>query len=267
MTPRPHYKGKVLIEVVESILPISTADWEKVAEEYQTKSGEVLIRDVDDLKRHWTQKLTNNGRKPTGKSGDKSTDNIYLAQQVEKKIFNKREVGAVGDDQDGVQSEIEDDEDNEDVDDDEKEDRDEEVFGPGPNASTTKKRVSENPNAGGKTKNSRNSGGSRGGNSRVLQNIGESINQLTNLAAGGSQADMMQMMFAMQQQSNQQMMQMQQQNMMMMAMVFGRDLPMMPTRTGNHATNSSSSSSSNQASRMGAYQFTSPSSDNSDATI
>ena len=92
----PHYKNKILLEVVKEFLPVSTADWERVATVYHARSNESSLRSVDDLKRQWKEKLCNKGLKPTGKSGD-ANDQILAAQNVEKQIFQKKNIGNNGD--------------------------------------------------------------------------------------------------------------------------------------------------------------------------
>ena len=81
----PHYKNKILLEVVKEFLPVSTVDWERIATVYHAKSNELSLRSVDDLKRQWKEKLCNKGLKPTGKSEDANYQ-ILAAQNVEKNI-------------------------------------------------------------------------------------------------------------------------------------------------------------------------------------
>jgi hypothetical protein len=154
----------------------------------------------------------------TGKAGDKSTDLTYRAQLVENQIFSKKNVGTAGDDD--LDDEVDEDpegngQDEQDIGDQE-DGEDEDLFGPNERTaevtvpviqaaasnepSFARKRTSENSGGViGKTKNSKHSvgQGTRGGSSKLLQNIGDSIHQLANSAAGGAQMDMMQMMLTM----------------------------------------------------------------------
>jgi hypothetical protein len=206
----PHYKNKLLMDIVQDILPISTTDWEQVSIQYFSRSQESSQRSVEDLKRQWKEKLCNKGIKPTGKAGD-GKDQIFAAQNIEKLIFQKKNVGCNGDSSSEGEDEDEDDDEDEDEDEDdignEREDEgnlnldlENELFGPGPvtvsSASGTgaptqavkkgnNKRRSESstvatPGLAPKTKNSRNSGGSRQGAGQALQEMGKAMSSLAN---------------------------------------------------------------------------------------
>ena len=55
----PRTKGKVnyktndLIEVIEKKLPQGAEGWKEVAVLYKVKTSENILRDYEDLKRHW----------------------------------------------------------------------------------------------------------------------------------------------------------------------------------------------------------------------
>jgi len=85
----PNYKKDILLNVIESILPVSSLDWEIVASRYQEISGESVIRDHMEIKRQFNQKLCNRGVKPTGNSGANSS--ILKAQKISYKILKKEE--------------------------------------------------------------------------------------------------------------------------------------------------------------------------------
>ena len=63
----PQWNNKKLMKVVQHYLPVSSADWEKVAQQYQLDTCETKLREVSTMKRQWTEKLCNKGKKPTGK--------------------------------------------------------------------------------------------------------------------------------------------------------------------------------------------------------
>ena len=77
----PHYKRDLLLSIIERRLPSGSEAWKLVCQEYQRESGEATIRDSDDVKRHFHEKLCNKDQKPTGKSGDEK-DVILLAQKI-----------------------------------------------------------------------------------------------------------------------------------------------------------------------------------------
>ena len=50
----PNYKNEVLINLVEAVLPTGAMMWVIVADRYQVASGEVSVREGQDIKRHFT---------------------------------------------------------------------------------------------------------------------------------------------------------------------------------------------------------------------
>ena len=68
MPKKPQYKNDILLSILEKVLPANVNDWEAVCSEYQTKSGEDSLRDVDSVKRHFNEKLWNKHQKATGES-------------------------------------------------------------------------------------------------------------------------------------------------------------------------------------------------------
>ena len=66
-----------------------------VAERYQEASGETLLRDGPDLRRHFIQKLCNRGIKPTGNSGEKNGA-TKRAQEIYESILVKESVANFG---------------------------------------------------------------------------------------------------------------------------------------------------------------------------
>ncbi len=90
-----NYKKKVLLDVVKEILPHGSYAWEQVAVAYKEKSGESELRDKDDVKRHWVERMCNKYKKPTGKSGDEN-DFILKCQRVQRQIHKKSEAAVMG---------------------------------------------------------------------------------------------------------------------------------------------------------------------------
>jgi len=67
------------------VRPIGNNGWEIVAQRYCEASGEVDPREVKDLKSHWVNKLCNNFKKPTGKTGE-AGDRINRCIEIERQI-------------------------------------------------------------------------------------------------------------------------------------------------------------------------------------
>ena len=90
-----NYKKKILLEVVQDILPNGSYAWEQVAVAYKEKSGESEVRDKADVKRHWVEKMCNKFKKPTGQSGN-AEDFILKCQRVQDLIHKKAEATLMG---------------------------------------------------------------------------------------------------------------------------------------------------------------------------
>ena len=86
---KANYKVELLIEVVEEKLPQGALGWQEVAALYQFRSQESVLRDYEDVKRHWTEKLCNKFKKPTGDPGDPVHDKILHCQRIHQKILAK----------------------------------------------------------------------------------------------------------------------------------------------------------------------------------
>ncbi len=71
---KANYKVGLLIEVVEEKLPQGSLGWQEVAALYQFRSQEAILRDHEDIKRYWCQKLCNKFKKPRGDPGDPVRD-------------------------------------------------------------------------------------------------------------------------------------------------------------------------------------------------
>ena len=104
-----NYKNDVLIRVIGEILPNGEYGWQAVALAYQEETKEETARDTTDLKKHWIQKLCNNMKKPTGRTGE-NNDCIHRCILIDKKIMTKTHSGILGlsSDSDALPSENED---------------------------------------------------------------------------------------------------------------------------------------------------------------
>jgi hypothetical protein len=93
---RANYKVDVLILVVEELLSNGTQGWQEAATLYQHRSGELILSNYDDLKRHWVEKCCNKFRKPTGIPGDPKRDMILRCQRIQQRIHAKTSSTIVG---------------------------------------------------------------------------------------------------------------------------------------------------------------------------
>jgi hypothetical protein len=71
-----NYKNKVLIKIINKILPNSEVAWEAVCTEYFNQSKEKVLHNTTDVRKHWIKNLCNNMQKPTGRMG-KNGDRIH----------------------------------------------------------------------------------------------------------------------------------------------------------------------------------------------
>ena len=90
-----NYKNDVLIRVIGEILPNGEYGWQAVALAYQEETKEETARDTTDLKKHWIQKLCNNMKKPTGRTGE-NDDRVHRCMAIEKKFMKKTRSGILG---------------------------------------------------------------------------------------------------------------------------------------------------------------------------
>jgi hypothetical protein len=79
----------MLILVVEEMLPNGAQAWQEVVALYQTRSGQMVLQDHDNVKRHWVDKCCNKFRKPTGNPGDPKRDMILRCQRIHERILKK----------------------------------------------------------------------------------------------------------------------------------------------------------------------------------
>jgi hypothetical protein len=86
---KANYKTDALIQVVEELLPNGAQGWTEVARLYQVCTGELAVREYDDVKQHWIEKCCNKFKKPTGNPGDPKSDMIPRCQRIQERIHEK----------------------------------------------------------------------------------------------------------------------------------------------------------------------------------
>jgi len=84
---KANYKVDTLIVAVEELLPNGSRGWQEVAVLYQHRSGELILQDHNDVKRHWIEKCCFKLKKPTGNPGDPKRDMILRCQQIQERIM------------------------------------------------------------------------------------------------------------------------------------------------------------------------------------
>jgi len=90
-----NYKNKILIDIVEKMLPNGSYGWNGVALAYHEASQEEALRDGSDVKNHWVKKLCNSMKKPTGKTGEPG-DRIIRCIEIERRIMDRTHSGLLG---------------------------------------------------------------------------------------------------------------------------------------------------------------------------
>jgi hypothetical protein len=71
-----NYKNKVLIKIINKLLPNGEVAWEVVCTAYFNQSKEKALRNMTDVRKHWIKNLCNNMQKLTGRTG-KNGDRIH----------------------------------------------------------------------------------------------------------------------------------------------------------------------------------------------
>ena len=92
---KPNYKNDVLIGIVEELYPYGSEGWALVSSRYREASEEDEFRDPKDLKEHWTRKLCNNFKKPTGRTGEPG-DRIHRCQEIDRMINLNNDARVMG---------------------------------------------------------------------------------------------------------------------------------------------------------------------------
>jgi hypothetical protein len=98
---KANYKADLFIQVVQEKLPNGAQAWQEVAALYHHRSGELILRDYEDVKRHWTEKCCNKFKKPTGDPGDPKTSVILRCQRIQERILAKTASSIMGVDSGG----------------------------------------------------------------------------------------------------------------------------------------------------------------------
>jgi hypothetical protein len=80
-----NYKNKVLIKIINELLPNGEVGWEAVAAAYFNQSKEKALRNMMDVRKHWIKNLCFNMQKPMGRTG-KNGDWIHRCMLIEKKL-------------------------------------------------------------------------------------------------------------------------------------------------------------------------------------
>ena len=91
----PNYKNDILIAIIEELLPNGNLQWQTVAQRYMELSGELQLRSVDDLKKHWHFKLCNKLNKPTGRTGENG-DRVLKCIRISNLITAKSDSMLLG---------------------------------------------------------------------------------------------------------------------------------------------------------------------------
>mgnify|MGYP006977545943 CR=1 FL=1 len=55
-----------------------------------------MLRDYEDVKRHWVDKCCNRFKKPTGNPGDPKRDMILPCQRIQERILKKSHAAVMG---------------------------------------------------------------------------------------------------------------------------------------------------------------------------
>jgi hypothetical protein len=81
-----NYKNKVLIKIINKLLPNGGVGWEAVCTAYfSNQSKEKALRNMTDVRKHWIKILCNNMQKRMGRTG-KNGNRIHQCMLIEKKI-------------------------------------------------------------------------------------------------------------------------------------------------------------------------------------
>jgi hypothetical protein len=80
-----NYKNKVLIKIINKLLPNGEVAWEAICTAYFNQSNEKALRNTMDVRKHWIKNLCNNMQKPTVRTG-KNGDQTHQCMLIEKKL-------------------------------------------------------------------------------------------------------------------------------------------------------------------------------------
>jgi len=91
----------MLVMVVKEMPPNGAQAWQEVAALYQAWSGEMVLQDHDDVKRHWVNKCCNKFKRPTSTPSDPKRDMILRCQWIQERILKKSASSVMGADSEG----------------------------------------------------------------------------------------------------------------------------------------------------------------------
>ncbi len=90
-------RGKLTKKLSSSSRSLGALGWQEVAALCQFQSQEHVLQDYEDEKRHWTEKLYNKFKKPTGEPGNPVHDRILCCQLTKSSLVI---MGAASDEDD-----------------------------------------------------------------------------------------------------------------------------------------------------------------------
>ena len=90
-----NYRNKILIDIIERLLPPGLEDWREVALEYQRESTEMILCHGEDVHDSWVKKLCKNTKKPTGKPNN-ILDRHFRCLAIERPIQDRANAAILG---------------------------------------------------------------------------------------------------------------------------------------------------------------------------
>jgi hypothetical protein len=235
----PNYNSRLLLEVIRGILPAGADAWQRVAETYQVRSGEANLRDKDDVKRHFNQKMCMNNKKPTSGTQDHK-ELVKDSQEVHRLILSKFAAEGYGSENSSDESDNDYEEEQESVENGETNDNNQQQDAD--EVSDVERQVGSKRHCETiKNKNTRKK--PRAGAANALNKLADSFENTNILGC-------MQMMMQQQQNQMQQMQQANQQMMMMMMRAISQSNNIGAQHSFASPSSSSSSSSSSMSNEM-----------------
>lgn len=90
------YDRVILFNIVKKVLPACSYDWQRVAEEYKVNAEEETVRNWEDIKKQFIQKMAFNGRNPPANGKSSDGEFIMDCQNIYASILRKEETKDVG---------------------------------------------------------------------------------------------------------------------------------------------------------------------------
>ena len=84
----PHYKRSILLSIIERRLPSGSEAWKVVCQEYKEESGEVLLRDYEDVRRHFLKSFVTKTRNPQVRAERRMTS-FFQPKKLSSKYFKQ----------------------------------------------------------------------------------------------------------------------------------------------------------------------------------